>query len=302
VSIEILSNEISNTPLTNDLNHSPDLDAKALDELFYEVGVYNNGKDLKSLFEFIKRFPKIAPFNAMLLHIQKPGCKYVASVSDWKSKFNRTIKAGVNPLVILWPFAPVHFVYEVSDTEGETFPEELLNPFKTEGNISDKSFKMLLNNLPREAIQYIEADHGTQSAGLIKKNLNNRSQIIGNKQVKILYDLVVNKHHSKEEKFATIIHELGHLFCGHQGTYSEKLWKSRVHLSMQQREFEAESVAWLVCERLGIKNPSAEYLKGYFCEDGQIPQISLETVIKVAGKIETMLSRLSTIKKEIIIQ
>ena len=282
------------TLLNNDLN--------SLDELFNEVGVYSKGEDLKDLLDFIKCFPKIAPFNSMLLHIQKPGCKYVASVSDWKSKFNRTIKAGANPLVILWPFAPVHFVYEISDTEGEVFPEELLNPFKTEGKISDKAFKMLLNNLPREAIQYTEADHGTQSAGLIKKNLNNGNQFVGNKQVKILYDLVVNKHHSKEEKFATIAHELGHLFCGHQGTPNEKLWKSRIYLSKQEREFEAESVAWLVCERSGIKNPSAEYLNGYLSKDGQIPKISLETVIKVAGKIETMLNRVTTIKKEIIVQ
>ena len=51
-----------------------DKEVKALDELFHEVGVYRHSKDLKELFDFIKKFPKIAPFNVFLLHIQKPVC------------------------------------------------------------------------------------------------------------------------------------------------------------------------------------------------------------------------------------
>jgi len=35
--------------------------------------------------------------------------------------------------------------------------------------------------------------------------------------------LIINKAHSKTEKFATIIHELGHLYCGHCPT-SGKAW------------------------------------------------------------------------------
>lgn len=50
-----------------------------LDKLFIEVGIYRESKDLKNLFEFIKKFRNIAPYNAMLLHVQKPGSQYVAS-------------------------------------------------------------------------------------------------------------------------------------------------------------------------------------------------------------------------------
>ena len=47
-----------------------------LDKLFLEIGTYRKSDELNKLFEFIKRFPKIAPYNAMLIHIQKPGSQY----------------------------------------------------------------------------------------------------------------------------------------------------------------------------------------------------------------------------------
>ena len=55
---------------------------------------------------------------------------------------------------------------------------------------------------------------------------------------------------------------------------------------IQRLEFEAESVCWLLCERQGIKNPSAEYLNGYLDNNGEIPKISLDTVLKAVAAIE----------------
>jgi hypothetical protein len=54
-----------------------------------------------------------------------------------------------------------------------------------------------------------------------------------------------------------------------------------------------------VCERAGIKNPSAEYLSGYLNENAQIPKVSLENVLKAAGMIEAMTLRILTLRKEI---
>jgi len=53
-----------------------------LDKLFQEIGTYRKTKEFKELLDFVKKFPKIAPFNAMLLHIQKPGSNYVASAAE----------------------------------------------------------------------------------------------------------------------------------------------------------------------------------------------------------------------------
>ena len=73
-------------------------DTPELDKLFSEVSTYKKSEDYKELLEFIKKFRHIAPYNAMLIHIQKPGSEFVASASDWKKRFNRTIKPGARPL------------------------------------------------------------------------------------------------------------------------------------------------------------------------------------------------------------
>jgi hypothetical protein len=57
---------------------------------------------------------------------------------------------------------------------------------------------------------------------------------------------------------------------------------------IRELECEAESISYLVCTRLGIETPSAEYLAGYLGEGGKMPPISLETVIKMAGLIQRM--------------
>jgi hypothetical protein len=59
-------------------------------------------------------------------------------------------------------------------------------------------------------------------------------------------------------------------------------------LAHKPEEFEAESVCYLVCERLGIDNPSDEYLAGYLGKNEHIPPISLDCVMKAAGLIERM--------------
>lgn len=278
-----------------------------LDKLFTEIRAYRKSEELQKLYDFIKKFRHIAPYNAMLIHIQKPGSQYVASASEWALKFNRTIKPEARPLVILRPFGPVAFVFELGDTEGEDpFPDELLNPFKTEGVISDAIFNKLIKNMKCDGISYSEADHGASSAGFIQINESKKKQMISQhgKEVwaKVLYNLVVNKNHKEETKFPTIVHELGHVYCGHLGTPNEKWWSDRRFLSKNEREFEAESACWLVCERLGIKNPSEKYLSGYLNNNDEIPYISIDTILKAVGIIESMTKVNKAPRKEIVVE
>jgi hypothetical protein len=279
---------------------------KALDELFNEVGVYRKSQDLKKLFDFIKRFPDIAPYNAMLINIQKPGSQYVATAAQWRNRFGRTIKPSGRPLVILQPFGPVRFIYELGDTEGsDPFPDELLNPFRTEGQLPKGTMPNLRWNLPRDGIAYYEADHGTVGAGFIQiteKGKRRGLERNGLPQVKVFYEMVVNRNLTDSTKFVTVLHELAHLYCGHLGTPDEKwhFWPKRLGLVKNVKEFEAESVAWLVCERLGINNPSASYLSGYVNENDEIPNISLETVLKAVNIVESMIHRHLELRKDVL--
>lgn len=96
-----------------------------LDQLLADSRLYRTGKDYRALLDFVVRLRNFAPFNALLLQVQKPGLLYAASSRDWLDRFNRTVKDGARPLLILWPFGPVALVYDVADTAGEPLPDGL---------------------------------------------------------------------------------------------------------------------------------------------------------------------------------
>ncbi len=108
-----------------------------------------------------------------------------------------------------------------------------------------------------------------------------------NVKVPVRYELLLNANLSREAQYATSVHELAHLYCGHLGTPNEKWWPDRSRLS-KPCEFEAESVCYLVCGRVGIDNPSDKYLAGYRTKSAQVPEISLECVMAASGLIEKM--------------
>ncbi|MCK8058425.1 MULTISPECIES: ImmA/IrrE family metallo-endopeptidase [unclassified Fusibacter] len=259
------------------------------------------------LFTFLKKFPKIAVFNAMLINIQKPGSVYVANANDWKIEFNRTIIPGSRPLVILKPFSPVDFVFDLSDTEGpDPFPKRLLEPFHVNGNISDTRFNRLISNLTSYGIRFLTMESGTHMAGYIEETRASENDFLIKRtrhtqyRVENHYNIVVNKKHKKEDAFATILHELGHLFCGHLGMAYPGVFKDRSAMTLNIMEFEAECVSWLVCEREGLKNPSKEYLAGYLDKNEYIPPICIESVLKAVTLIENMMSKSIVRHKRII--
>lgn len=269
-----------------------DIDPSSLDLLFNDVRSYDKDKNIGELFNFVKRFPRLSIYNAMLVYLQMPGAKYVATQKVWKKNFNRTIKFGSRPLVVLRPFGPVDFVYEVSDTVGnDELPEEVTNPFAIKSHfiLNKNLFVQMTKNLENYDIYYREEDYGTQLAGQIASTIT-EIEVKDGKYIKnARFDIVVNSNHDIPIKLVTLLHELGHLFCGHVGSYKNNSWPDRKKLSVNSKEFEAESVAWLICERHKINNPSAAYLSGYLDGGKNMPFVSVDMILKVAGKIESLL-------------
>ena len=118
-----------------------DLDRAAakreLDELFFLAKAYRSSKEFKELLDFIVRFRFYAPYNAMLLHVQKPDATVVATARKWYAEYGRTIRPGARALVILQPMGPVMFVFDVSDTErgddAQDLPALVEQPFGARG-------------------------------------------------------------------------------------------------------------------------------------------------------------------------
>ena len=252
-----------------------DVARHALDELFSLARQYRSSEAYRELIDFVARFRFYAPFNAMLVHVQMPGAVYVAPPHRWLRDYRRRIKAGARPLVILQPMGPVMFVFDVSDTEPEDrappLPTDVTQPFEVRYGRIAGEFAKTIENAKRDGISVTERDAGSQSAGAIQVAQQGRHlKILARQrpeaeymQVPLRYELFLNRSHSAEAKYATVVHELAHLHCGHLGTPNNTWWPDRRGLAHDTREFEAESVCYLVCKRLGIVNPSETYLASY---------------------------------------
>jgi hypothetical protein len=280
-----------------------DATKRTLDELFTYARQYRSSAEYLELLDFVSRFRFYSPYNAMLVHNQMPGAKFVAPANKWVRNYGRTIKPNAHSIVILQPMGPIMFVFDVSDTEGgpqsRPLPQEVEEPFNTRQGEIWGELDQTIENSKRDGIRIWTSKEGSQSAGSIQIAGNGRGTLsffAGKDKrgepiyllIPIRYELLVNENLNKESRYATIAHELAHLYCGHLGTPNQKWWPERQGIDPNTCEFEAESISYLVCERLGIKNPSAEYLSGYMGKYQEVPDISIDLVMKVAGLIEKM--------------
>lgn len=95
------------TKLSESVEH--DETRRALDDLFNLARKYTTTRSYTGLLRFMRRFQFYSPFNAMLIHAQMPGARYVAPPDRWLNKYQRRIKTGSRPIVILRPKGPVMF-------------------------------------------------------------------------------------------------------------------------------------------------------------------------------------------------
>lgn len=254
-----------------------------LDQLLEDSRLYKSGADYKQLLDFVVRLRNFAPFNAMLLQIQKPGLMYAASARDWRERFGRLVDADARPLLILWPFGPVALVYDVKDTTGQDLPEDV-SPFIAHGVFDADRLFEFENLLSKKQIRWIHLDAGEGKAGSIR--CVSRA---GKSDQASRYEMRINEKHAPAVKFSTVVHELAHLCLGHLGKDGNLKIPARLNLSHAQEELEAESVAYIVCQRNGIKPKSESYLKSYVSEGTTTDSLDLYQIMRAAGQAETLL-------------
>ena len=254
-----------------------------LDQLLEDSRLYKTSKDYLELLEFTKRLRNFAPFNAMLLHVQKPGLRYAASAFDWKARFGRMPKENARPLLILWPFGPVALVYDVQDTEGRELPQDV-DSFFARGDITQERIPGFVQKMGRKHIECVYFDGGDAKAGsirLLKREPPPKETG--------WYEMQLNRNHTAASQFVTIAHELAHLFLGHLGPDKPLNIPERPRPNYTQRELEAESVAYLVCARNGVKSKSQTYLTRFVANNTTIAALDLYQVMRAAGQIESLL-------------
>jgi len=254
---------------------------KAIDQLLQESQLYKTSTSYFELLEFIKKLRNLAPFNAMLLHIQKPGLTYAAFAEEW-NRLGRTVKKSARLLIILWPFGPVALVYDVQDTEGKALPQDV-DSFPARGPITQDRLFDCFKHLEKNRFQCVQFDGGDAKAGSI--TLVERDPP---PKAAGWYRIETNANHSAVKQFVTLAHELAHLYLGHLGADGQFGIANRQGSNHAQQEIEAESVAFLVCTRNGIESKAQAYLNA-FVNDDTIQQLDLYQIMRAAGQIETLL-------------
>jgi hypothetical protein len=258
-----------------------------LGHLLKSSRLYRSSSNYKELLDFVTKLRNFAPFNAMLLNIQKPGLRFAASDDDWAKLFNRSVKDGARPLLILWPFAPVALVYDVADTEGAPLPEDVLSPFRANGPMTQERMNEFARCLSSKGIDLGTLDYGPGLAGQIHSLEVGRAS--DNRRKKPAYRIRMNKNHNANTQFATLVHELAHLYLGHLGPDEYLRVVPRPQPKEAHGELEAESVSYIVCNRSGVESAPEAYLSGYLGWHTGIEDIDVFSVLKAAGQIEAVL-------------
>lgn len=254
-----------------------------LDRLLTDSRPYTKTQDFKKLLDFVARMRNLAPFNAMLLQVQKPGLHFAASAFDWEVRFGRKPKEGAHPLLTLWPFGPVAVVYDVLDTEGAELPRGFFSCY-ARGPVDEGRIAAFAEPPRKKNIDWCWVDAGDERAGFIRVTKRATSD---NEATECR--IHINRNHPPATQFKTVAHELAHLFFGHLGPHKKLNIPERPRPDHRQGELEAESVAYLVCARKGIESASETYLTDYVDQHITVDQIDVYQVMPAAGHVEALL-------------
>jgi hypothetical protein len=282
---------------------------QSVDDLVAEAWQYRRSADFRELLEFMGRFRHQKPFNALLLHTQRPGAQFVETARTWRERYGRVVKPGERPLVVLWTFGPVMFMYDVSQTEADPgapiLPLHVEAPFAMEPIVGvDRALAMTIGNARRDGVRVTAVPSGSALAGCIRASNGSWQEVVVSRRPRVVetravrYDVEHNDGLSATEVYATLAHELGHLYCGHLGTPDPKWWPDRSRVSKGTMEFEAEAVGYIACKRL---DPDAElppYLASYLQGPDVPDDMSLEAVVRAAGTVVDMGAKRLPMRKD----
>ena len=267
-----------------------DMVFNSVDEVFTSLASFKSGRGFMKLLQFMARFPNYSTFNGLLLYLQNPSATYVATARTWAQKHNRHPLGDAKPLVILAPMAPILFLFDIQDTEGAPVPSSLLRPREIDNQQLGKFYTTTLHNAALHGISV----HETDVAGVEIDAVSRITPAIRKKYQDLnlpkdtSYLIFIDKTLPLGSRYASLTHELGHIFCSHLGIDRYAWWPERGDLNIRGETLEAGSVAFLVCRRGGLVADSEHFLLQLPETYQEIPPLSLNAVIQAAGYIEDM--------------
>lgn len=277
-----------------------------INQLLHAIIRKKGSGDIRAFFRFARQNPHHAPFNNALVFAQRPECAYYMTADQWEKRLGRTIRPGAIPMVILFPFGPVKFVYDFKDTEGDAgvdentcmswWEEERSNVLSVE--IFDRTIRHIdtkyqIPLVHKGAREYLE-NHSLSTGGYASKFYSD-----GRFEISLhpKYREVTNSN--IDEAYGTLVHEIGHILLGHLGPKkycvgrgdkmeSKDLCPDRSHVARSVGELEAELTAWLVFSRFGIEKKSIDYMATWLSDDKEWQQVDISRALRIANTVFEM--------------
>lgn len=283
-----------------------------------EKGVQDvfNGEGYKNYLRFCAKMPRYSINNQILIMMQNPDATMCQSYTGWK-EIGRTVKKGERGIRILAP-APYKkevekqkvdesgkaifnakgepvtemvevkkmgfkatSTFDISQTEGEPIPrlgvDELLG--KVDG------YEMLMEAIKHAVeipVTFEDIQSGAKGYYSVEENR-----------------IAIKEGMSETQTVKTALHEASHAALHSRTMMSGDVDKK----SLNQKETEAESVAFVVCQHYGID--TSDYSFGYvatWASDKEVPELkaSLETIRRTASdlivKIDDKVAELTNFK------
>lgn len=279
-------------------------DRESITSLYRDVLNYRNGIKFTAMLDFCARFRKLSVFNCALLATQRPGCRFALTPYQWGKQYHRVVKTDARPLVIIRPFGPVGFVFELGDTVPmrgfpDEVPQDITRDYVLKKEVPFELYRTARDNLAYWGVKYDEMLTGKGYFGKLETAYERDGMLAFDKPVggvfawKPAYTLKIANNTKMTSAFGTMLHEMGHLACRHIRCNYEKGWSdksTRMNLTHEQEEFEAQTVAWLVGHRCGVDIPATYYyLAEYLDKDREIPDVDFSVMFQAANEVEKLL-------------
>lgn len=249
-----------------------------LDREIAAAGLYATADRFLDLIDFVAKHWQVAPYNALLLHIQKPDLTHVETVTGWWSHYRRKPRRSARPLITLQPFSPVSLVYDLHDTQGDPVPDQDLGPHP------DLEFwhdDMLADRIEGLASKSIAVDVGTTKSGLGSTQAGNQKN--DPKRPRDFRIILPNAEFPGP--FRALVYQLAGIYLGHHGLDDGRGVKHGQYVETL-KPFEAEYLTHMICERCGVRLGDQRDPPVY---DGSYEDFDVYRLMKATGDVERLL-------------
>ena len=294
---------------------------KEMDEITVKLenGVKNifEGDIYQDYLKFCAKLPRYSVNNQILIMMQRPDATMCQSFSGWK-EMNRHVLKGEKGIRILAP-APYKMEREQDklDSNGKAILDKDGEPIKEKVEVTINAFKPVstfdISKTDGDPIPTLGIEELTGSVDGYKTLLGAIQEVV---PVPITFEniesgakgyfhleenrIAVQEGMSEAQTVKTIIHE-----AAHQALHSKEKYDSNSEKKTKnQKETEAESVAFVVCQHYGID--TSDYSFGYLAswsEGKEVPELksSLNTIRQAASdlitKIDDKVREKTTVKE-----